>query len=140
MAGVRGLLLPTAVAKHEAVYVAAPSGGDDTTALQHAIDRVRETGGQGIVLLGPGRYRLNDTLYVWPGIRVIGYGVKHPVLVLSANTTGFQEPMRQKVMVFFAGGRPRLRAQPLPQPGGSPASRSRRQSGHLLFRAFQHRY
>ncbi len=89
-----------------AVYVAGPSGGDDTAALQQAIDRVRDTGGQGIVLLGPGRYRINDTLYIWPGIRVIGYGATRPVIVLSADTPGFQEPTREKVMVFFAGGRP----------------------------------
>ena len=101
-----------------AVYVAGPSGGDDTAALQQAIDRVRETGGQGIVLLGSGRYRINDTLYVWPGIRVIGYGASRPVIVLSANTPAFQEPTREKVMVFFAGGRP-----------GSGRSRSRDSEG-----------
>ncbi len=101
-----------------AVYVAGPSGGDDTAALQQAIDRVRDTGGQGIVLLGPGRYRINDTLYIWPGIRVIGYGATRPVIVLSADTPGFQEPTREKVMVFFAGGRP-----------GSGRSRSRDSEG-----------
>ena len=36
----------------KAVYVAGPSGGDDAAAIQQAIDRVQETGGQGIVLLG----------------------------------------------------------------------------------------
>lgn len=89
-----------------AIYVAGPSGGDDTTALQQAIDRVQETSGQGIVLLGPGRYRLSDTLFIWPGIRVIGNGATRPVIVLPANTQGFQEPSREKVMFFFAGGRP----------------------------------
>src|ERR1017187_7582345 len=89
-----------------AVYAAGPSGGDDTTALQQAIDRVHETGGQGIVLVGLGRYRINDTLYIWPGIRVIGYGATRPVIVLPANTLGFEEPTREKVMVFFAGRRP----------------------------------
>ena len=89
-----------------AVYAAGPSGDDDTTALQQAIDRVHETGGQGIVLVGLGRYRINDTLYIWPGIRVIGYGATRPVIVLPANTLGFEEPTREKVMVFFAGRRP----------------------------------
>lgn len=89
-----------------AVYVAGPSGGDDTAALQQAIDRVQETSGQGIVLLGPGRYRISDTLYIWPGLRVIGYGATRPVIVLPANTQSFQEPSREKVMFFFAGGRP----------------------------------
>ena len=78
-----------------------------------------DTGGQGIVLLGPGRYRINDTLYIWPGIRVIGYGATRPVIVLPANTPGFQDPTREKVMFFFAGGPPRLRARPPAQPGGS---------------------
>src|SRR5271166_4368666 len=90
----------------KAVYVAGPSGGDDTTALQQAIDQVQETSGQGIVLLGSGRYRINDTLFIWPGIRVIGNGAARPVIVLPTNTQGFQEPSREKVMFFFAGGRP----------------------------------
>jgi len=90
----------------KAVYVAGPSGGDDTAALQHAIDQACDTGGQGIVLLGSGRYRINDTLYIWPSIRVIGCGTMRPVIVLPANTEGCQEPAREKVMVFFAGRRP----------------------------------
>jgi sugar lactone lactonase YvrE len=90
----------------KASYVAAPSGGDDTTALQQAIDRVQETSRQGIVLLGPGRYRINETLHIWPGIRVIGYGPTRPVIVLPTNSQGFQESSHEKVMFFFAGGRP----------------------------------
>jgi hypothetical protein len=114
----------------KAVYVAGPSGSDDRAAIQQAIDRVHETGGQGIVLLGSGRYRLSGTLYIWPGIRVIGYGAARPVIVLPANTQGFQEPTREKVMVFFAGGRPgfgrnRSRnsgAARLPVPDASPGT------------------
>ena len=90
----------------KAVHVAGPGAGDDTVALQQAIDRVHETTGQGVVLLAPGRYGIRDTLYVWPGIRVIGYGTARPVIVLPANTPGFQDPSREKVMFFFAGGRP----------------------------------
>jgi hypothetical protein len=37
---------------------------------------------------------------------VIGYGPTRPVIVLPANSQGFQEPSREKVMFFFAGGRP----------------------------------
>jgi hypothetical protein len=37
-----------------AVYV-TPSGGDDTAALQQAINRVQETTRQGMVLLAPGQ-------------------------------------------------------------------------------------
>ena len=90
----------------KAAYVAGPSQGDDTPVLQQAINRAQEAGGQGIIFLGPGRYRINDTLYIWPGIRLIGYGAARPVLVLPANAPGFGDPAGEKVMVFFAGGRP----------------------------------
>jgi len=85
----------------------APSGGDDTVALQKALNQVQENTGQGIVLLAPGRYRISDTLYVWPGIRLIGWGQERPVMVLPANTPGFGDASHEKVMVFFAGRRPR---------------------------------
>ena len=90
----------------KAVYV-APSGGDDTAALQKAVNQVQETTGQGIVLLAPGRYRISDTLYIWPGIRLIGYGAERPVIVLPANTPGFGDASHEKLMVFFTGRRPR---------------------------------
>jgi hypothetical protein len=43
----------------KAVVVASPTVGDDTAALQQAIDHVQETTGQDIVLLPPGRYRIS---------------------------------------------------------------------------------
>ena len=58
------------------------------------------------MFLPEGRYRISGTLYVWPGIRLIGYGPTRPVLFLPANTPGFQDPSHEKVMIFFAGGRP----------------------------------
>jgi sugar lactone lactonase YvrE len=75
--------------------------------LQQAVNRVQETTGQGIVLLAPGRYCISNTLYIWPGIRVIGYGAERPVLVLPASTPGFGDASHEKVMIFFAGRRPR---------------------------------
>jgi hypothetical protein len=89
----------------QAVYV-TPSGSDDTAALQQAVNQVQESTGQGIVLLAPGRYRVSDTLYIWPGIRLIGYGNERPVIVLPANTPGFGDASHEKLMVFFAGRRP----------------------------------
>lgn len=89
-----------------AVYV-APSGGDDTAALQQAINRVQETTRQGIILLAAGQYHVSDTIYVWPGIRLIGYGATRPVMVLPANTAGFGDASQEKLMFFFAGRRPR---------------------------------
>jgi hypothetical protein len=109
----------------KAVTVAAPSGGDDTALLQEAIDRVRNTTGQGIVLLAAGRYRISNTIYIWPGIRVIGYGATRPVIVLPANTPNFQDATNEKVMVFFAGGGPRRRnagAQRGPVQDASPGT------------------
>jgi sugar lactone lactonase YvrE len=94
-----------------AVYVTAdkfPVHGDgvvdDTDALQQAIDKVQETTNQGIVFLPSGRYRITRTVYIWPGIRIFGYGSTRPVLVLGANTPGFQQG--PSYMIFFAGGRP----------------------------------
>lgn len=90
----------------KAVYVPSPGGGDATAVLQAAINRVQETSGQGVVLLAEGRYSVTNTLYVWPSIRVIGYGATRPTIVLPAYTPGFQDPSHEKVMIFFAGGRP----------------------------------
>ncbi len=91
----------------KAVYVAPSGTSDDTAILQQAVNRVQETTGQGIVLLAPGKYFLRDTIYIWPGIRLIGCGTERPNLVLPANTPGFGEATQEKLMLFFAGGRPR---------------------------------
>jgi hypothetical protein len=77
---------------------------DDTDALQNAINKVQEAHYQGIVFVPSGRYRITRTVYIWPGIRVIGFGKNRPVLVLGANTPGYQQG--PTYMVFFAGGRP----------------------------------
>lgn len=89
--------------------------GDDTAAIQQAIDRVQETTGQGIVFLPSGRYRVSRQISVWPGVRVIGYGPTRPTLVLGANTPGYQDA--ERYMVFFAGRRPQGGA-PAPEPAG----------------------
>jgi Pectate lyase superfamily protein/SMP-30/Gluconolactonase/LRE-like region len=84
--------------------VHANGTADDSAAIQQAIDRVQETTGQGIVFIPSGRYRLTRTLFVWPRIRLIGYGPTRPVLVLADDTPGFQSG--PAYMVFFAGFRP----------------------------------
>jgi hypothetical protein len=107
----------------KAVYVAPSGTSDDTAILQQAVNRVQETTGQGIVLLAPGKYFLRDTIYIWPGIRLIGYGVERPVLVLPANTPGFGEAAHEKLMIFFAGGRPRNpQASPSSIPDANPGT------------------
>jgi sugar lactone lactonase YvrE len=90
--------------------VRADGIADDANGIQQAIDRV----GRGIVFVLEGRYRLGKTVYVWEGIRLIGYGAKRPVFVLGKNTPGFQEVTNKypnhegtgKYMVHFAGNRP----------------------------------
>jgi hypothetical protein len=84
--------------------VHADGMADDSDALQQAINKVQETTTQGILFLPSGRYRITRTIYIWPSIRVIGYGSTRPVLLLAANTPGFQQG--PSYMVFFAGGRP----------------------------------
>ncbi len=79
---------------------------DDSDAVQQAIDRVQETTVQGIVFVPEGQYRLGKTIYVWPGIRLIGYGSRRPVFLLGENTPGFEEGTG-KYMVYFTGGRNR---------------------------------
>jgi hypothetical protein len=92
---------------------------DDSAAIQQAIDQVEATTKQGIVFIPSGRYRITKTIYVWPAVRVIGYGPTRPVLVLGKNTPGFQQGIGY--MVMFAGGRhPYFHRGPFP--GTVPAA------------------
>jgi hypothetical protein len=77
----------------KAVYLTSQQFGirgdgiaDDTEAIQKAIDKVQETAGEGIVLIPEGRYKISKTIYVWPSIRLIGYGSHRPVFVLGRNS------------------------------------------------------
>jgi sugar lactone lactonase YvrE len=91
----------------EAFPVRGDGVADDTNAIQQAIDKVQETTNEGIVFIPEGRYRLTHTVYVWPGIRVIGYGAVRPVFLLGEKTPGYQDKDNESQMLFFAGGRPR---------------------------------
>ncbi|MGA3161436.1 MAG: glycosyl hydrolase family 28-related protein, partial [Terracidiphilus sp.] len=89
---------------------AADGKGDDTAAIQAAIDRVQETTEQGIVFVAEGRYRISQTIHLWSGIRLIGYGSHRPVFVLGANAPGFQQGHEflgtGRYMLQFASRRP----------------------------------
>ena len=98
----------------------ADGKSDDSVAIQQAIDRVQETTGQGILFIPSGQYRLTRTLFVWPGIRLIGYGPTRPVFVLADDTPGFQGG--PAYMVFFAGSRPATLSPRPPTPGTVPLS------------------
>jgi hypothetical protein len=97
---------PRAVDFTKAAFGAMADGvGDDSDALQAAINRVQETTRAGVVLIPEGRYRLGKTVYVWQGIRLIGYGAKRPVFVLGRATPGYQEGAG-RYMIQFADERP----------------------------------
>lgn len=86
----------------KAVYVETPTDGlDSSSALQAAIDKAGSSGREGIVFIQAGRYTLTRTIYLWPGVRVIGWGSTRPVFVLPAHTPGFEKGMG--VMVMFTG-------------------------------------
>ena len=96
---------------------------DDTAAIQAAIDKAEGGVREGIVFVPLGRYRVTRTVYLWPGVRLIGYGAARPVFVLADNTPGFQTGVG--VMVVFTGASPAAilrtgQRVPFPPPGSVP--------------------
>ena len=108
----------------KAIYMDAPGTKEDSSgALQAAIDKASGTGREGIVFIAAGRYTMSRTVYLWPGVRLIGYGATRPVFVLPPNTPGFQKGMG--VMVMFTGLTPHERPRAgdriaFPPPGSVP--------------------
>lgn len=96
-------LYPTAPDEPRAVTVKAKGDGraDDTAALQQALDTARDATRHGIVFLPSGRYRISRTLVVPAGVRVYGVGATRPVILLGANTPGFQQGV--STMIVFGG-------------------------------------
>ncbi|WP_271300511.1 glycosyl hydrolase family 28-related protein [Sphingomonas sp. CV7422] len=117
--------LTAAPADPRAVTVAATGDGiaDDGATIQRAIDSVAAQGGGGIVFLPEGRYRITRTLFMRPGVRLFGVGKRRPVILLAANTPGFQTGVGS--MVFFTGTLPTKpgetpRVVPVPPPTSVP--------------------
>jgi sugar lactone lactonase YvrE len=77
---------------------------DDSDAIQAAIDKVEDQHGEGILFVPAGKYRITRTIYVWPSVRIIGYGATRPEFLLADNTPGYQHDIGY--MFFFTGGRP----------------------------------
>jgi Pectate lyase superfamily protein/SMP-30/Gluconolactonase/LRE-like region len=94
--------ITTRVEDPRAIYLDAPATTEDSSGvLQAAIDKASGTGREGIVFVPAGRYPVTRTVFLWPGVRLIGYGPTRPVFVLPPNTPGFQKGMG--VMVMFTG-------------------------------------
>jgi hypothetical protein len=98
---------------------------DDSAALQAAIDKAGASFSGGIVFIPSGRYRLTRTLYVWRGVRLIGYGATRPIFALPDDTPGFHTGLG--VLVMFSGSGPGAFAPgggrgriPFPPPGSVP--------------------
>ena len=97
-------VFPVAPDEPHAVTVKAKGDGkaDDSAAIQQALDQARDKTGHGIVFLPSGTYRITRSLIVPAGVRVYGVGPTRPVILLGANTPGFQQGV--STMVIFAGG------------------------------------
>ena len=104
-------VITTRLEDPKAVYLSAAEFGakgdgqtDDTAAIQAAIDKAENHVREGILFVPAGRYRLTRTIYVWPGLRIFGFGATRPAFVLAPDTPGFQKGVG--VMVMFTGARP----------------------------------
>jgi len=116
--------ITTRVEDPKAIYLDAPATtGDSSAGLQAAIDKASGTGREGIVFVPAGRYTVTRSVFLWPGVRLIGYGATRPVFVLPPNTPGFQKGMG--VMVMFTGLTPHEHSRAgnriaFPPPGSVP--------------------
>jgi sugar lactone lactonase YvrE len=96
---------PTAVyLTKDSFPVHADGIADDSEAIQAAIDKVEDAHGEGILFVPEGKYRITRTIYVWPSVRIIGYGATRPEFLLADNTPSYQQGIAY--MFFFTGGRP----------------------------------
>ncbi|MDR2932467.1 MAG: glycoside hydrolase family 55 protein [Oscillospiraceae bacterium] len=97
-----------ALPKDPAAYVftpeafkASPDGsGDNSAALQAAIDQLEKEQNHGIIFIPEGRYRFTQTVQLWRGIRLIGFGQKRPVFFLDDNAPGFNGPESRYMFHF----------------------------------------
>ncbi|MGB0371799.1 MAG: glycosyl hydrolase family 28-related protein [Opitutales bacterium] len=77
------------------------AGADNAPALQAAIDQVHAQGG-GNVFVPSGVYPIQDTVYLWSGVRLVGYGATRPSFLLEASTSGFGNSGNPKYLIHFA--------------------------------------
>jgi len=105
----------------KAVIAKAAGDGrtDDSIALQAAIDRAAAQGKGGIVFLPSGRYRISRTIFVRSGVRIYGAGRTRPVILLGANTPGFQKGVGN-MLLFTGEDQYRMGKVPVPPPTSVP--------------------
>jgi hypothetical protein len=65
----------------------SPSGGDDTTAIQNAIDQMSALPNGGSVVLGAGNFKTYDQIWVNSKVRLAGAGMNATTIELRENTT-----------------------------------------------------
>ena len=82
-------------------FGADPSGeGDNTAAMQAAIDKLEVEVKNGIMFIPEGTYRFAGTVQLWRGIRLIGFGARRPVFTVADDTPGFQGPDSKYIFHF----------------------------------------
>lgn len=94
--------------------VKADGSVDVSDVLQQAINDLKNQHNFGILFIPEGTYLISKTIYVPQAVRLIGYGKKRPVIILTKNSPGFQAPDstdkgNAKYMIWFTSS--------LPQPG-----------------------
>jgi sugar lactone lactonase YvrE len=127
-------VFPVAPDEPHAVTVKAKGDGrtDDSGAIQQALDQARDKTGHGIVFLPSGTYRISRTLIVPAGVRVYGVGMTRPIILLGANTPGFQQGV--STMIVFAGGdQYRVGQVPVPVPTIVPRNKEVRDANSGTF-------
>jgi len=88
--------------------IAADGRTDVSQELQNALNRVANEQGFGILFVPEGKYRVSRTIYIPKAVRMIGYGKKRPVFILSKNSPGFSDEYPadkggSKYMFWFTG-------------------------------------
>jgi hypothetical protein len=117
-----------------AVKVKATGDGraDDSAAIQEALNAAANKGEGGVVFLPSGRYRITRSLLVPLAVRLYGVGPTRPVLVLGANTPGFQKGVANMV-VFNGGDQYTVGKVPVPVKSAVPYSENVRDANSATF-------
>ena len=90
----------------EAFGACPDSNGDNTAAMQSAVDFLADQYGGGTIFVPEGEYRFTETVQLWRGIRLIGFGEKRPLFFVADHTPAFSGP-DSKYMFHFRDRKPR---------------------------------